>query len=467
MSTLHERLARARTARTVAEAAPPEADQRQPHRVAPSPLAELRQKVHRALVEAVGPELYDAELPPEQLHAKVRELLQRALEDQETPLTGEERRRLVAEIADDVLGYGPIEPFLRDRSVTEIMVNAPDVIYVEREGRIFPADGRFVDETHLRRVIDKMVGQVGRRIDESSPYVDARLPDGSRVNAVIAPLCVGGGPYLTVRKFSPDPYRAEDLIAFGTMSAKVVAFLAACVDGRLNVLVSGGAGAGKTTTLNVLSSYLPAGERIITIEDAAELQLRQPHWLRLEHRPSNLEGKGEITIRDLVRNALRMRPDRIVVGEVRGGEALDMLQAMNTGHDGSLSTVHANSPRDVLSRLETMALMAGVDIPVRAIREQIASAVHLIVHQARLRDGTRRLTHVTEVVGMEGEVITLQDLFLFDYRAGIDERGRSRGTIRPTGLRPRFMERLSDQGVHFPPELFQNEIGSVPLAMRR
>jgi pilus assembly protein CpaF len=466
MSTLHERLARARTAATPATATPPAAEQRQPHRAKPDPLAELRQKVHRALVEAVGPELYDAELPPEQLHAKVRELLQRALEDQETPLTGDERRRLVAEIADDVLGYGPIEPFLRDRGVTEIMVNAPDVIYVEREGRIFPADGRFVDETHLRRVIDRMVGQVGRRIDESSPYVDARLPDGSRVNAVVAPLCVGGGPYLTVRKFAPDPYQAEDLIAFGTLSAKAAAFLAACVDGRLNVLVSGGAGSGKTTTLNVLSSYLPAGERIITIEDAAELQLRQPHWLRLEHRPANLEGKGEITIRDLVRNALRMRPDRIVVGEVRGGEALDMLQAMNTGHDGSLSTVHANSPRDVLSRLETMVLMAGVDIPVRAIREQIASAVNLIVHQARLRDGTRRLTHMTEVVGMEGEVITLQDLFLFDYRAGIDEHGRFRGTIQPTGLRPRFLERLRDQGTRVDPELFLHDSGTIPMATR-
>jgi pilus assembly protein CpaF len=467
MPTLHERLARARTAGTAAAAAPAEADQRQPHRARPDPLAALRQKVHRALVEAVGPELYDAELRAEQLQEKVHELLRRALEEEQTPLTGDERRRLVGEIADDVLGFGPIEPYLRDREVTEIMVNAPDVIYVERDGLIFPADGRFVDETHLRRVIDKMVGQVGRRIDESSPYVDARLPDGSRINAVVAPLCVGGGPYLTVRKFSPDPYRAEDLVAFGTMTAKVAAFLAGCVDGRLNVLVSGGAGAGKTTTLNVLSSYLPAGERIITIEDAAELQLRQPHWLRLEYRPPNLEGKGEVTIRDLVRNALRMRPDRIVVGEVRGGEALDMLQAMNTGHDGSLSTVHANSPRDVLSRLETMVLMAGVDIPMRAVREQIASAVNLIVHQARLRDGTRRITHVTEVVGMEGEVITLQDVFLFDYRAGVDERGRSRGTIQPTGLRPRFMERLGDLGTRIDPSVFLPDGGTVPTAARR
>ncbi|HEX2159307.1 MAG TPA: CpaF family protein [Actinomycetes bacterium] len=467
MSSLHERLARARTAGVLSPSAPREPDQRQLHRARPDPLAELRQKVHRALVEALGPRLYDSEMSSEQLHTKVREMLQRALEEEETPLTTEERRRLVTEIADDVLGFGPIEPFLRDPSITEIMVNAPDVIYVERDGHIFPAEGRFVDETHLRRVIDKMVGLVGRRIDESSPYVDARLPDGSRINAVIAPLCVNGGPYLTVRKFAPDPYQADDLITFGTMSAKAAKFLSRAVSGRLNVLVSGGAGAGKTTTLNVLSSWLPADERIVTIEDAAELQLRQPHWLRLEYRPPNIEGRGEVTIRDLVRNALRMRPDRIVVGEVRGGEALDMLQAMNTGHDGSLTTVHANSPRDVLSRLETMVLMAGVDIPVRAIREQISSAINLIVHQARLKDGTRRLTHITEIVGMEGDVITLQDIYTFDYRAGIDENGRFRGIIQPTGLRPRFLERLSDHGVHFDPDLFISDSGTVPLAMRR
>ena len=467
MSSLHERIARARTAGVLPQTAPREPDQRQLHRARPDPLAELRQKVHRALVEALGPRLYDSELSAEQLQTKVREMLQRALEEEETPLTRDERRRLVEEIADDVLGFGPIEPFLRDPTVTEIMVNAPDVIYVEREGRIYPADGRFVDETHLRRVIDKMVGQVGRRIDESSPYVDARLPDGSRINAVISPLCVNGGPYLTVRKFSPDPYQADDLVTFGTMSAKLAKFLARAVSGRLNILVSGGAGAGKTTTLNVLSSWLPADERIVTIEDAAELQLRQPHWLRLEYRPPNIEGRGEVTIRDLVRNALRMRPDRIVVGEVRGGEALDMLQAMNTGHDGSLTTVHANSPRDVLSRLETMVLMAGVDIPLRAIREQISSAINLIVHQSRLKDGTRRLTHVTEIVGMEGDVITLQNIYEFDYGAGIDENGRFRGIIQPTGLRPRFLERLSDHGVYFEPDLFLHESGSVPLAMRR
>ena len=467
MSSLHERLARAKTAGVLPQSAPREPDQRQLHRARPDPLAELRQKVHRALVEALGPRLYDSEMSPDQLRDKVHEMLKRAIEEEETPLTRQERQRLVTEIADDVLGFGPIEPMLRDPTVTEIMVNAPDVIYVEREGRIYPAEGRFVDETHLRRVIDKMVGLVGRRIDESSPYVDARLPDGSRINAVIAPLCVNGGPYLTVRKFSPDPFQADDLVTFGTMSAKVAKFLSRAVAGRLNILVSGGAGAGKTTTLNVLSSWLPVAERIVTIEDAAELQLRQPHWLRLEYRPPNIEGRGEVTIRDLVRNALRMRPDRIVVGEVRGGEALDMLQAMNTGHDGSLTTVHANSPRDVLSRLETMVLMAGVDIPMRAIREQISSAINLIVHQSRLKDGTRRLTHVTEIVGMEGDVITLQDIYVFDYRAGIDENGRFRGIIQPTGLRPRFMERLSDQGTRIDPALFLDDRGQIPMAVRR
>src|SRR5919112_993926 len=457
MSSLHERLARARTAGVLPQSAPREPDQRQPHRARPDPLAELRQKVHKALVETLGPRLYDSELSTEQLETKVREMLQRALEEEETPLTREERRRLVTEIADDVLGFGPIEPFLRDPSITEIMVNAPDVIYVERDGHIFPAEGRFVDETHLRRVIDKMVGLVGRRIDESSPYVDARLPDGSRINAVIAPLCVNGGPYLTVRKFAPDPYQADDLITFGTMSAKAAKFLARAISGRLNVLVAGGAGAGKTTTLNVLSSWLPADERIVTIEDAAELQLRQPHWLRLEYRPPNIEGRGEITIRDLVRNALRMRPDRIVVGEVRGGEALDMLQAMNTGHDGSLTTVHANSPRDVLSRIETMTLMSGFDLPVRAIREQMASALDVIVHLSRLRDGTRRVTHVTEVLGMHDDQLETADLFLFDYGMGVDDDGKFRGHLKATGLRPQFADRLADLGVSLDPTLFEAE----------
>src|SRR5436190_6415176 len=462
MSSLHDRLARARTAGVLPQSVPREPDQRQLHRARPDPLAELRQKVHRSLVETLGPRLYDSEMSADQLQTKVREMLQRALEEEETPLTRQERQRLVSEIADDVLGFGPIEPMLRDPSITEIMVNSPDVIYVEREGRLFPAEGRFVDETHLRRVIDKMVGLVGRRIDESSPYVDARLPDGSRINAVIAPLCVNGGPYLTVRKFSPDPYQADDLVTFGTMSAKVAKFLATAVGGRLNILVSGGAGAGKTTTLNVLSSWLPVGERIVTIEDAAELQLRQPHWLRLEYRPPNIEGRGEITIRDLVRNALRMRPDRIVVGEVRGGEAVDMLQAMNTGHDGSISTIHANSPRDVLSRLETMTMMAGMELTVRAIREQISSAINLIVHQARLRDGSRRVTHITEIVGMEGEVITLQDLFLFDFKAGVDEHGKFQGSLWPTGLRPHFLDKLQDRGIEISPRLFAPHLVGSP-----
>jgi pilus assembly protein CpaF len=466
-SSFYERLARARADGGLPPTNPEETAPRRARRVRPDPLAELRQKVHRSLVEVLGPRLYDTQISPEQLQAKVRDVLQRNLEEEDTLLTREERLRLTSEIADDVLGFGPIEPFLRDPTVTEIMVNAPDLIYVERDGRLHPTEGRFVDETHLRRVIDRMVGQVGRRIDESSPYVDARLPDGSRVNAVLPPLCVGGGPYLTVRKFSPDPFQAEDLITFGTMSARLAAFFAACVHGRLNLLVSGGTGAGKTTTLNVLSSWIPSDERIVTIEDAAELQLRQPHWLRLEYRPPNIEGRGEVTIRDLVRNSLRMRPDRIVVGEVRGGEALDMLQSMNTGHDGSLSTIHANSPRDSISRLETMVLMAGVDIPVRAVREQIAAAIDLVVHQARMRDGTRRITQVTEVVGMEGDVVTLQDLFTFDYRSGMDEQGRFRGTIQPTGLRPSFSERLGEQGVRLDPDLFADHGGTIPIAMRR
>jgi pilus assembly protein CpaF len=357
-----------------------------------------------------------------------------------------DKARIAQEISDDILGYGPIEPYLRDIDVTEIMVNGADQIFVERAGRLFPVDGRFADEAHLRRTIDKIVGRIGRRVDESSPMVDARLPDGSRVNAIIPPLAVDGS-LLTIRKFSADPLTADDLVAFGTMTRAVCDFLAACIRGRLNILVSGGTGAGKTTTLNVLSGFIPEDERIITIEDAAELQLHQEHVLRLEARPPNIEGKGEIRIRDLVRNALRMRPDRIVVGEVRDAAALDMLQAMNTGHDGSVGTVHANGPRDVLSRVETMVLMAGVELPIRAIREQVASAIDLIVHQTRFKDGTRRITHVTEVVGMEGDVITLQDLFVFDHQMGVDDHGRTLGALKSTGLRPRFLEKLEAVGV--------------------
>ena len=458
--SLYERLSKARTGQPGEPGAPAPTDAGSPFgEVAPrivDPLEALKRKIHQSLLQALGPKLYDLNMTSEQLEFRVRQKLQEVLEEEDTPLSAADRQRLIAETTDDILGYGPIEPFLRDETVTEIMVNKHDVVYVEREGKIFRVDARFLDDSHLRRTIDKIVGQVGRRIDESSPYVDARLPDGSRVNAAIPPIAIDG-PCLTVRKFARDPYQAEDLISFGTLSSKVARLMEACVRGRINILVSGGTGAGKTTTLNVLSSFIPDGERIITIEDSAELRLLQPHVVRMEARPPNIEGKGQVAIRDLVRNSLRMRPDRIVVGEVRGGEALDMLQAMNTGHDGSISTVHSNSPRDVLARLETMCLMAGMDLPVRAIREQVASAIQLIVHQSRLKDGTRRITHVTEVVGMEGDVITLQDLFLFDFGMGVDEAGRFRGHIKSMGLRPKFIERLEDLGLHLDREVFEPE----------
>jgi len=455
--SLYERLSKARTGSPetmpVADGDPFAAETVQ--RIV-DPLEALKRKIHQSLLQALGPKLYDLNMTAEQLEFRVRQKLQEVLEEEDTPLSAADRTRLIAETTDDILGYGPIEPFLRDETVTEIMVNRHDVVYVEREGKIFRVDAKFLDDSHLRRTIDKIVGQVGRRIDESSPYVDARLPDGSRVNAAIPPIAIDG-PALTIRKFARDPYQAEDLISFGTLSSKVARFLEACVRGRINILVSGGTGAGKTTTLNVLSSFIPDGERIITIEDSAELRLLQPHVIRMEARPPNIEGRGQVSIRDLVRNSLRMRPDRIVVGEVRSGEALDMLQAMNTGHDGSISTVHANSPRDVIARLETMCLMAGMDLPVRAIREQVASAIQVIVHQTRLKDGTRRLSHITEVVGMEGDVITLQDLFLFDFGMGVDESGRFRGHIKSMGLRPKFIERLEDLGLTLDREIFEPE----------
>jgi pilus assembly protein CpaF len=419
-------------------------------------LDELRQRVHHHLIESLGPLLYDRRLSEEDLRRRVHEQLQSALAQERAPLSAADKAQLIQDVSDDILGYGPIDRLLNDDDVTEVMVNGPETVFVERKGRIEKAEASFVDETHLRRIIDKIVGQVGRRIDESTPMVDARLPDGSRVNAVIHPLAIGG-PFLTIRKFAKDPYQIDDLIRFGTLNAHAARFLQACVVGRLNVIVSGGTGTGKTTTLNVLSSFIPTDERIITIEDAKELQLHQEHVLALETRPPNVEGKGMITIRDLVRNTLRMRPDRIVVGECRGGEALDMLQAMNTGHDGSLTTVHSNSPRDALSRLETLVLMAGFDLPVRAIREQMSSAIDLIVQLTRLRDGTRRITHVTEVQGMEGEVITLQDVFLFDYGMGVDDAGRFRGHLKATGVRPRFAEKLQDLGIRLGPEVFQPE----------
>ena len=421
-------------------------------------IGEIRTRVQERLVEVLGPRLYDATLSDTELEGLVHQRLRELLDEEEPSLSAQEKLLIVRQIGDSVLGLGPLEPFVRDPDVTEIMVNGWDSVYVERAGKLYWTGSKFHDDAQLRRTIDKIVSKVGRRVDESSPYVDARLPDGSRVNAIVPPLAIDGAA-LTIRKFSADPYQAEDLISFGTLTSQVVEMLEACVRGRLNMLVSGGTGAGKTTTLNVLSSFLPDDERIITIEDAAELRLQQPHVVRLEYRPPNIEGKGEVTIRDLVRNALRMRPDRIVVGEVRGGEALDMLQAMNTGHDGSISTIHANSPRDALSRLETMSLMSGMDFNVRTIREQATSALNLIVHQARMKDGVRRITHITEIVGMEGDVVTLQDLFLFDYSAGVDEEGRFRGNLRATGLRPRFLDKLADKGISITTEVFAPQTG--------
>ncbi len=425
-------------------------------------LGELRGRLHFKVVEDLGPTLYDRGMSDAELRLRVLEMLEWAVDqEQGLPLTSADRRALLNEIASDVLGYGPIDPLLNDPDITEVMANGPYDIYYEKAGRILKSDVRFVDEVHLRRIIDKIVGQIGRRVDEATPMVDARLPDGSRVNAIIHPLAIGG-PYLTIRKFAVDPYQEADLISFGTMTQRVADFARACVRGRLNVIISGGTGSGKTTTLNVVSAYIPGDERIITVEDAAELQLHQDHVLTLESRPANIEGQGQVTIRELVRNTLRMRPDRIVVGEVRDAAALDMLQAMNTGHDGSLTTVHSNSPRDTLSRIETMVLMAGFDLPVRAIREQISSAVDLIIHVARLKDGTRRVTHVTEVEGMEGDIITLQDLFLFDYGMGVDDDGRYKGRLKATGIRPTFSEELENQGIRLPADLFDPE----PFARR-
>ncbi len=453
--SLADRLAQARRTRDHDAQPPPQALEAH----APStrritdPFAELKRTVHAALLDSLGPQLYDAKFTQSDLDQKVRHTLHEVLARDDTPLSVADRTRIAQEIADDILGYGPLEPFLRDPEVTEIMVNGPDRIYVERNGRLYPVAAAFVDESHVRRTIDKIVAQVGRRIDESSPMVDARLADGSRINAVIPPVAVDGS-MLTIRKFATDPYEADDLIGFGTLTPELAEFLRSCVQARLNILVSGGTGAGKTTTLNVLSSFIPTDQRIITVEDAAELQLHQEHVLRLESRPPNIEGRGEIRIRDLVRNALRMRPDRIVVGEVRDAAALDMLQAMNTGHDGSICTVHANSPRDVLARIETMVLMAGMELPVRAIREQMASAFDVVVHQARFKDGSRLVTHVSEVMGIgDHDAVELRDLFVFDFAAGVNEDGRPLGRISPTGALPLFLEKLAVTGFHLDADL--------------
>jgi len=381
----------------------------------------------------------------------ILDLFEQILTEENIVLSRPERQRLFEQITAEILGLGPLQPLLEDESITEIMVNGPKNIYVERKGKIHRVPVTFESNDHVMRIIDRIVAPLGRRIDESSPYVDARLPDGSRVNAVIPPISLVG-PTLTIRKFSKNPITVEQLVQFGTLTPEAIQFLKACVEARINVVISGGTGSGKTTLLNILSSFIPSDERILTIENAAELQLRQEHVVTLESRPSNIEGRGEITIRQLVVNALRMRPDRIVVGEIRDEAALDMLQAMNTGHDGSMTTAHSNSPRDTLSRLETMTLMAGMDLPVRAIREQITSAVDLVVHQERLRDGSRKVVYITEVSGMEGDVITTTDIFLFE-QTGV-ENGKVIGRLRPTGLRPKFMEKIEATGIHLPPSIF-------------
>jgi pilus assembly protein CpaF len=411
-------------------------------------LRELRVSMLAEIVRA-----FDAILdaPPDEIRGRIEGLADRVISEQGFAITRDERIRLVGELLDEVRGFGPIEPFLHDETVTEVMVNGPQHIYIERAGKIQRVDSYFLNDEHVLRIIDRIITPLGRRIDETSPRVDARLPDGSRVNAIIEPLSLIG-PVITVRKFSARPFTVEDLIRFGTASPEMFEFLHACIEARLNVFVSGGTGSGKTTTLNVLSSFIPNGERIVTIEDAAELQLRQDHVITLEARPANLEGQGEITIRDLLRNAMHMRPDRIIVGECRSGEALDMIQAMTTGHDGSLSTGHANSPRDMLRRLETMVLMTGYEMPLRAIREQIASAVDLIVHTARLKDGSRRVTNITEVYGIEEDEILTQDIFTFVQTGMVD--GKIQGDLQPTGLRPTFMDQFVINGVELPPDQF-------------
>jgi pilus assembly protein CpaF len=424
------------------------------------PFSDLKNRLHLALINELGPQLFSIGVEPGEIRERVESDLKERLQG-EVGLSREDRDRLLAEIADDVVGYGPLERLLADESVSEIMVNGAHEIWVERQGRLYETTMRFTDDSHLRRIINKMVAQVGRRIDDSSPMVDARLPDGSRVNAVIAPLSLSG-PLLTIRKFSKKRFDMEELVRIGTLSLETVDFLRRCVEAELNVLISGGTGAGKTTLLNALSAAVPNADRIITIEDAAELQLAQEHVLRLESRPKNIEGEGEIAIRDLVRNSLRMRPDRIIVGEVRGAEALDMLQAMNTGHDGSLSTVHANSPRDALSRIETMVMMAGFDLPVRAIRQQVASALDMIIQLERLEDGSRRVVSITEVQRMESDIITLQELYEFKIDRVLPDRTVI-GNLQPTGLRPNFLHKFERRGLELPSSMFGVN-GRDPLA---
>src|SRR6186713_945118 len=410
---------------------------------------DLKTRVQNKLLSELDPSMDVTRT--DDVRRTIQDLFEQILAEENIVLSRPERARLFEQIAAEILGFGPLQPLLEDDTITEIMVNGPKNVYVERKGKIHRVPVTFENNDHVMRIIDRIVAPLGRRIDESSPYVDARLPDGSRVNAVIPPISLVG-PVLTIRKFSRNPITVEQLIQFGSVTQEGIMFLKACVESRLNVVISGGTGSGKTTLLNILSGFIPSDERIVTIENAAELQLRQEHVVTLESRPPNIEGKGQIPIRELVRNSLRMRPDRIIVGEVRGGEALDMLQAMNTGHDGSMSTGHANSPRDMLARLETMVLMAGVDLPLRAIREQIASAVDLIVQQSRLKDGTRKIVNITEVQGMEGDVIVMQDVFVFE-QTGVVE-GKIQGRLKPTGIRPKFVEKFEVMGINLPPGLF-------------
>ena len=419
------------------------------------PYRDLKIKIHKLVIEELDTEVMreeweEAEI--DKISQTIENLVNTALDKEASYIPRTDRSKIISELTDEVLGLGPITPLLNDPTVSEVMVNGPNQVYIERKGKLVHSDVSFRDNDHVLHIIEKIVAPLGRRIDESSPMVDARLKDGSRVNAIIPPLALKG-PTITIRKFSKDPLKIEDLIRFGTLIPEMAKFLEYCVKARLNIVVSGGTGSGKTTTLNVLSSFIPNDERIVTCEDAAELQLRQEHVVILESRPANIEGKGAVTIRDLVKNCLRMRPDRIVVGEVRSGEALDMLQAMNTGHDGSLTTGHANSPRDMLSRLETMVLMAGMDLPVRAIREQISSAVDLIVQQNRLKDGSRKVTHLTEILGMEGDTIVLQDIFVFEQK-GLDDHGKIIGQFRPTGIRPKFLSKLEAAGIRLPDDIF-------------
>ena len=410
---------------------------------------EAKFRVQNRLINELDPKL-DLSNQVE-VRRQIEELFGKIADEEGLALTRAERVRMLEQITDEILGLGPMEPLLRDETITEVMVNGPQQVYIEREGRLELTNVTFQNDEHVMKIIQRIIAPIGRRVDESSPMVDARLADGSRVNAIIPPLSLVG-PVITIRKFSATPFTVEDLVRFGTSTPEMFEFLEACVRARLNIFVSGGTGSGKTTMLNILSGFIPDDERIVTIEDAAELQLRQEHVVTLEARPSNIEGKGAIPIRELVRNALRMRPDRIVVGECRSAEALDMLQAMNTGHDGSMSTGHANSPRDMLARLETMVLMAGMDLPLRAIREQIASAVDLIVHQNRLKDGSRKIVAITEVQGMEGDVIVMQDIFVFE-QTGVVE-GKIQGKLRPTGIRPKFVEKFEAAGIHLPPNVF-------------